>query len=138
MPNLSSYAALSPSLAAPDPLPLFAFASSEPVPLPAMVGALRACGALLLSTSSDPDGSSAVEFEFRRPAALELYGLLIALGLELDRASHLRLTALCQCARHAPSGMSLFHLRIVPQIPLEQGEPSAWNWLRFNRSASAS
>src|SRR5579872_3578031 len=137
MPLLEYDPAHSTTPLAPDPLPLFAFSSGPPLSLRVIVGALRACGAFLISTRCEPNGSSAMEFEYSRSATLDLYSLLVALGLELDLASHLRLTALCQCARHAPSGTHVFHLRIVPEIPIEQGEPSAWNWLRSNRCASA-
>jgi hypothetical protein len=128
----------SAALLPPDPLPLLAFSSGPPLSLRVIVGALRACGAFLTSTGCEPNGSSSIEFEYPSSATVDLYSLLVALGLELDPASHLRLTVLCQCARRAPAGTHVFHLRIVPEIPIEQGEPSAWNWLRSNRCASVS
>jgi hypothetical protein len=38
-------------------------------------------------------------FEFERQACVEIYSLLIAVGLELSQSAHIRFTELCQCTR---------------------------------------
>ena len=132
-----------PSLAAePDPVPLLAFASAQPLSLRAVIGAIRAGSGFVHSTRCEPDGPSEIDLEFPRCATLDLYTLLIAVGLELDCASHLRLTSLCQCARDrapaAPSRTHSFTIRILPRVALgEDEERFAWNWLRANRRSSA-
>lgn len=60
-------------------------------------GALRACGCAALSRHFDPDGAAELEFECPRSACVDVYMILVAIGLELDAGSHLRLTAFCQC-----------------------------------------
>lgn len=62
-------------------------------------GALKSCRVDVLARSVDSDGSGQLEFEFTRAHCVEVYCMLIAVGVELDRDSHLRLTACCQCTR---------------------------------------
>jgi len=62
-----------------------------------LTGAMRSCGAVVLSRQFDPDRGAEMEVEFRRVACVEIYSILVATGLEMDRDSHLRLTGLCQC-----------------------------------------
>jgi hypothetical protein len=64
-----------------------------------LTGALPACGCAALSRHFDPDGTAELEFECPRSACVDVYMILMAIGLELDASSHLRLTAFCQCAR---------------------------------------
>jgi hypothetical protein len=46
--------------------------------------------------------STAMEFRFelQLTAVVELYGALVALGIELTRAAHTTLTDLCTCRKH--------------------------------------
>lgn len=46
-------------------------------------------------------GSDTVEmsFEFTRALSLEIYGVLIAAGLELSGEAHISMTELCQCTK---------------------------------------
>jgi hypothetical protein len=62
-----------------------------------LTGAMRSCGAMVLSRQFDPEGGAEMQVEFRRVACIEIYCILVATGLEMDRDSHLRLTGLCQC-----------------------------------------
>ena len=38
-------------------------------------------------------------FEFERQACVDIYTILIASGIELNRNGHIRFTELCQCTR---------------------------------------
>jgi hypothetical protein len=38
-------------------------------------------------------------FEFERHACVDIYSVMIAAGLELSQAGHIRFTELCQCTR---------------------------------------
>jgi hypothetical protein len=62
-----------------------------------LTGAVMSCGAEVLTRRFDAEGHAEMEMEFSRLVCVEIYCMLIAAGLELDRDSHLRLTALCQC-----------------------------------------
>ncbi|HEY6445374.1 MAG TPA: hypothetical protein VIY53_02870 [Acidobacteriaceae bacterium] len=62
-----------------------------------LAAAVMSCGAEVLARGFDAEGNAAIEMEFSRILCVEIYCMLIALGLELDRDAHFRLTALCQC-----------------------------------------
>jgi hypothetical protein len=62
-----------------------------------LTGMVEACSGRVLSRRVEPNGSGALELEFERGQCVQVYCLLVAMGLELDRGSHLRLTAFCQC-----------------------------------------
>jgi len=64
-----------------------------------LVGAIRACGGTVVSRSFDADGGAELELEFERGVCLDIYCLMVAIGAELDAASHLQITAFCQCTR---------------------------------------
>jgi hypothetical protein len=64
-----------------------------------LTGAIMACGGEMLSRRFDPHGVAELEVEFSRIVCVEIYCILIAAGLELDRDAHLQLTVLCQCTR---------------------------------------
>lgn len=64
-----------------------------------LTGAVMACGGNVLSRRFDPGDRAAIEFEFARAACVEMYGVLIAAGLELTAQSHWSMAALCQCTR---------------------------------------
>ncbi len=42
-----------------------------------------------------------MDFEFPRAHSVEVYALLVAMGVNLSLEAHQQLTALCQCTRHA-------------------------------------
>lgn len=58
-----------------------------------------ACGGFVLSRRFDGAESGGIEFEFARAACVEMYGALIAAGLELSAQSHRTMAMLCQCTR---------------------------------------
>src|SRR5579859_2100758 len=64
-----------------------------------LTGAILACGGWVLSRSASEAGLIEVLFEFERRSCLEIYSILIAAGLELSQAAHVRFTELCQCTR---------------------------------------
>jgi hypothetical protein len=53
----------------------------------------------VFSRCFNPDGSAEMEVEFSRSLCVDIYCLVVAMGLELDRDSHCRLTVFCQCTR---------------------------------------
>jgi hypothetical protein len=63
-------------------------------------GAILGSGGWVLSRGTTDAGMVHVLFEFERAACVDIYGILIAAGLELSHSSHLQLTALCQCTRN--------------------------------------
>jgi hypothetical protein len=76
-----------------------------------LTGAIVGSGGWVLSRSFCEDGGE-ISFEFERRTCVEMYTVLIAAGLELSQASHLRLTDLCHCTRNAPAE-ALFDLAHV-------------------------
>jgi hypothetical protein len=64
-----------------------------------VTGGILGCGGWVLSRSASDTGLLDILFEFERRSCLEIYGVLIAAGLELSQSAHLRFTELCQCTR---------------------------------------
>jgi hypothetical protein len=64
-----------------------------------LTGAILGCGGWVLSRSTNDAGVVTIVFEFERHACLDVYTVLIAAGIELDRSGHIRFTELCQCTR---------------------------------------
>jgi hypothetical protein len=95
------------------------------------------CGAEILSCSFDPDGAAELEAEFPRMACVDIYCMLVAAGLDLDRDSHLRLTAFCQCTREQLADMHWEQARIIitlrePAMQTEQHSHPSYGWLIVN------
>ncbi len=65
----------------------------------ALTGAILGSGGWVLSRGANDAGTITMLFEFERCACIEIYTLLIAAGLELSPAAHVRFTELCQCTR---------------------------------------
>jgi hypothetical protein len=81
-------------------LQMRAISSEEPSLLVRSVtGAILGCGGWVLGRSASDTGLIDILFEFERRSCLEIYTILIAAGLELSQAAHLRFTELCQCTR---------------------------------------
>lgn len=86
--------------AIPWALQMRAISREEPGRLVKLVtGAILGCGGWVLSRTASETGLIDILFEFERRACLEIYTVLIAAGLELSQAAHLRFTELCQCTR---------------------------------------
>lgn len=62
-----------------------------------LTGALLANGAWVLSRGADDVGTVTMLFEFERQHCVDVYTVLIAVGLELSQQAHRRFTELCQC-----------------------------------------
>ena len=61
--------------------------------------AILGCGGWVISRGADESGMINMLFEFERKHCIEMYTLLVAVGLDLSQSAHLRLTELCQCTR---------------------------------------
>lgn len=68
--------------------------------LAALEGALNNCGCWLLDQRALSAEQMEMVFEVQLRSALDLYGALIAAGVELTRDSHATLTGLCTLRRH--------------------------------------
>ena len=64
-----------------------------------LTGAILGCGGWVLSRSANDCGTIRMLFEFERQACVEIYSIMIAVGLELSQHGHIRFTELCQCTR---------------------------------------
>jgi hypothetical protein len=67
-----------------------------------VTGAILGCGGWILSRGANDAGAVSMLFEFERQACVDIYSVLIAVGLDLSRTGHLRFTELCQCTRLSP------------------------------------
>lgn len=64
-----------------------------------LTGAILGCGGWVLSRGANDTGTVTMLFEFERQACVDIYSVMIAAGLELSQAGHVRFTELCQCTR---------------------------------------
>jgi len=62
-----------------------------------LTGAILGCGGWVLSRGASDTGTVNLMFEFERHACLDIYSVLIAAGIELSQAGHIRFTELCHC-----------------------------------------
>jgi hypothetical protein len=77
-----------------------AISSEDPAGLARILtGAILGCGGWVLSRGTNDTGTVTMLFEFERQACLDIYSVLVAVGLELSQSGHIRLTELCQCTR---------------------------------------
>jgi len=67
-----------------------------------LTGAILGCGGWILSRGASDSGTVTLLFEFERHACVDMYSMLVAAGLELSQAGHIRFTELCLCTRHQP------------------------------------
>ncbi len=67
-----------------------------------LTGAILGCGGWVLSRGANDSGTVNLLFEFERRTCLDIYSVLIAVGLELSQNAHGRFTELCQCTRLHP------------------------------------
>ena len=83
--------------------------------LPNLADAMLRTGCWILDRKQISITELEIQFEIKLRYALELYSNLIAIGLELTRADHLDLTALCTLRKHHPSPTNLgglVHVRL--------------------------
>lgn len=64
-----------------------------------LTGAILASGGWVLSRGANDAGVINMLFEFERQNCVDIYTVLVAVGLELSQLAHLRFTELCQCTR---------------------------------------
>jgi hypothetical protein len=64
-----------------------------------LTGAILGNGGWILSRGANDSGQINMLFEFERMQCVEMYTVLIAVGLELSQLAHMRFTELCQCTR---------------------------------------
>jgi hypothetical protein len=64
-----------------------------------LTGAILGCGGWVLCRGASETGIVNMLFEFERHACVDIYSVMIAAGLELSQAGHIRFTELCQCTR---------------------------------------
>ena len=63
-------------------------------------GAIIACGGWVLSHGVVSERCADIDFEFPRTRCMEIYGLLVAVGMTLSPEAHRQLAGLCHCTRH--------------------------------------
>jgi hypothetical protein len=66
----------------------------------ALTGAILGCGGWVLSRGANDSGVVNMLFEFERQACIDIYSVLIGVGLELSQSGHVNFTELCQCTRN--------------------------------------
>jgi len=65
-----------------------------------LTGAILGSGGWVLSRGVSDTGIVHMFFEFERDRCVDIYTVLIAVGLELSQLAHIRFTELCQCTRN--------------------------------------
>jgi hypothetical protein len=78
--------------------------------LPVLLAALADGGGWVLDRRSLSVSTIELQVEAQLRSVVDLYGAIIAAGLELTRASHLALTDLCTCRRNATRSADLSQL----------------------------
>lgn len=87
-------------MSSPWAMQMKATAMDEPEPLVrTLTSAILASGGWVLSRGASDTGVVTMLFEFERQHCVEVYTILVAVGLELSALAHLRFTELCQCTR---------------------------------------
>lgn len=90
-----------PTVSLPWAMQMNALSAQEPSDLvQTLTGAILGCGGWVLCRGASDRGTVNVLFEFERQVCVDIYTMLVASGLELSPAGHLRFTELCQCTRN--------------------------------------
>jgi len=88
------------AISVPWAMQMKAISIEEPVRLvQTLTGAILGCGGWVLSRGANDNGTVSMLFEFERQACVDIYSVMIAVGLELSQSGHIRFTELCQCTR---------------------------------------
>jgi len=91
-----------------------------------LTGAILGTGGWVLSRGANDAGLINMLFEFERQSCVDMYTVLIAVGLELSQLSHLRFTELCQCTRshHHDCGSEIVSIDLeIVSHPIEASAP---------------
>lgn len=75
--------------------------------LPVLLASLADCGGWVLDRRTLSPSVVELRLKVQLRSIVDLYGSIIATGLELTRASHLSLTDLCTCRKNAMTGTDL-------------------------------
>jgi hypothetical protein len=81
--------------------------------LPGLLVALADCGGWVLDRRAVNASLIELRVEVQLRSILDLYGAIVAAGLELTRSSHMLLTDLCTCRRNVSDGMDLGQVVVV-------------------------
>ena len=65
-----------------------------------LTGAILGCGGWVLSRSASDTGRVNMLFEFERQVCVDIYSVLVAVGVELSPNGHIQFTELCQCTHN--------------------------------------
>ena len=71
--------------------------------LPGLITSLADCGGWVLDRRTLSPSMIELKIEVQLRSILDLYGSIVAAGLELTRSSHIALTDLCTCRRNLTS-----------------------------------
>jgi hypothetical protein len=71
-----------------------------------LTGAILGCGGWVLKRGASESGTVTMLFEFERQSCLDIYSVLVAAGVELNKIGHVSLTELCQCTYSLPRDCS--------------------------------
>ncbi len=66
-----------------------------------LASAVVACRGWVLAKGEVSARCADIDFEFAREYSLEVYGLLVGMGVQLSTDAHEQLTSLWECTRHA-------------------------------------
>ena len=86
-----------------------------------LAAAVVACRGWVLRQGEVSARCADIEFEFAREYAVEMYGLLVGIGIELSTEAHKDLTSLLHCTRHAGSGAEGEPVRISLTLYAAEG-----------------
>jgi len=75
-------------------------AEDQSMIVPRLTGCIPDSGGWIRSRSYVTPGTARFVFEFPRDVCVEIYSVLVSVGLQLTAASHLLLTELCRCTPH--------------------------------------
>lgn len=67
-----------------------------------LTGAILGCGGWVLCRGTSDTGAVNLLFEFERRICMDIYSVLVAVGLDLSQSGHIRFTELCQCTALNP------------------------------------
>jgi hypothetical protein len=77
-----------------------ALSTEEPARLvQSLTGAILGCGGWVLSRGANDSGTVNMLFEFERHACIDIYSILVGVGLELSQMGHIHFTELCRCTQ---------------------------------------
>jgi hypothetical protein len=91
-----------------------------------LTGAILGTGGWVLSRGASDAGLINFLFEFERMHCVEMYTILVAVGLDLSQLSHMRFTELCQCTRSNQEDCSAEIVSVdleILSVPVEAAAP---------------